>query len=405
MKLHITERALEDVPVPAKGRKLLVFDTEQGGFAVHVTPSGTKSYVIIYRDIDGRQRQERIATFGDIAAHSARELAKARLESIGKAKATEGHKTTVTASSAKSLGMTMDGYFYKHYLPAVQVANRAPETHLSLYRNHVGPYFGARRLVDITEACLLAFHSFLRTKPVAGGRWKTQQGKTLADGTVKRILILVRHLFNQAIEAKVPGLKENPTRMLKLTSKREVKGYFLNRTELTRLIQAAKDLGEVQMFDIIRVIAATGLRRANVLKMEWAWFDAERGMLSVPPIKDKGGKGFSIRLADSVVEYLVERKQQATGKYVFANPKTGNPYHSRFNAWNSIRKQAGLPTVRIHDLRHSFASLMLESGSDIVDVQAALGHTQLKTTAVYLHLRDGRKRERANAAVAAAGLF
>ena len=157
--------------------------------------------------------------------------------------------------------------------------------------------------------------------------------------------------------------------------------------------------------DIVRLIAATGLRRANVLKMEWAWFDAERGMLTVPPASDKGGKGFSIRLADSVVDYLVERKQHATGRYVFSNPRTGRPYHSRFSAWDSVRKRAGLPMVRIHDLRHSYASLMLESGSDIVDVQAALGHTQLKTTAVYLHLREGRKRERANAAVAAAGLF
>ena len=404
MKLHITERALEDIAAPQKGRKLLVFDTEQNGFAVRVTPNGIMSYVIVYRDADGSQRQEKLAGVGDIAAHAARELAKARLQTISQAKVADGHKPT-SAAEAKSVGMTLDDYFYKHYLPAVQVANRAPETHLSIYRNHVGPYFATRRLADISEADVLAFHSYLRTKPVAGGRWKKQADKTLAATTVKRILILVRHLFNEALRAKLPGLKDNPTRMLKLTSKREVKGYFLNREELGRLILAARELGETDMFDIVRLIAATGLRRANVLKMEWAWFDAERGMLTVPPASDKGGKGFSIRLADSVVDYLVERKQHATGRYVFSNPRTGRPYHSRFSAWDSVRKRAGLPMVRIHDLRHSYASLMLESGSDIVDVQAALGHTQLKTTAVYLHLREGRKRERANAAVAAAGLF
>ena len=108
MKLHITERALEDIAAPQKGRKLLVFDTEQNGFAVHVTANGTKSYVIVYRDADGSQRQEKLAGVGDIAAHAARELAKARLQTISEAKAADGHKPT-SAAEAKSVGMTLDG--------------------------------------------------------------------------------------------------------------------------------------------------------------------------------------------------------------------------------------------------------------------------------------------------------
>lgn len=71
----------------------------------------------------------------------------------------------------------------------------------------------------------------------------------------------------------------------------------------------------------------------------------------------------------------------------------------------TARERAGLPGLRMHDLRHTYASMMLDSGSDIVDVQQALGHTQLKTTAGYLHLTEGRKRRNANAAATATGLF
>lgn len=68
-------------------------------------------------------------------------------------------------------------------------------------------------------------------------------------------------------------------------------------------------------------------------------------------------------------------------------------------------ERAGLEGLRMHDLRHTYASLMLDSGANVVDVKQALGHTQLSTTEVYLHLRDARKRETANAAAMASGLF
>lgn len=142
-----------------------------------------------------------------------------------------------------------------------------------------------------------------------------------------------------------------------------------------------------------------------MLSMQWSWLDLERGTLTVPDWADKAKQGFSVFLAAEVVGLLKKRQPNAASCWVFPNPKTGKPYHSCRAAWEMVRKRAGLPTLRTHDLRHTFASMMLESGADIIDVQAALAHTQLKTTTVYLHLLDSRKQNKANAAVQATGIF
>ncbi|WP_159078782.1 tyrosine-type recombinase/integrase [Orrella marina] len=89
---------------------------------------------------------------------------------------------------------------------------------------------------------------------------------------------------------------------------------------------------------------------------------------------------------------------------MFPNPKTGKPYHSCQNAWDTFRRRAAMPDLKMHDLRHTFASMMLDSGADIAGVQHALAHTQLKTTVVYLHLTEARKRTYTNAAAQATGV-
>jgi integrase len=139
--------------------------------------------------------------------------------------------------------------------------------------------------------------------------------------------------------------------------------------------------------------------------MQWAWFDMARGTLTVPAEHDKAKQGFVLHLSEGVQAILRARRVAGRGQWVFPNPKTGQPYGSCRGAWVTARERANLPTLRMHDLRHTYASLMLDAGADIVDVQQALGHTQLKTTAVYLHLTEARKRVNANAAAQASGLF
>lgn len=398
MNLYITEKALKEFVMPAGRNKVVVFDQAQTGFAVNITHRGTMSYVMVYRDATGVQRQEKLARVGDVSANAARALAKARLTELELSRGD-------SARTCRKSFPTMDAFFFDTFFPVVKNTSRSYRSHASMYQNHIQPVFGKKRLDEVGGHDVVEFNTALREKLVAGGRWKTQPDARLSDGSVKRILVLLRHIFNAAIRDKSNTLKDNPTHSLQLKSVRKVTGKFLTSGQLRSLLRAAEELDNKSLPDIIRVMGATGLRRENVLAMEWIWFDEARGTLTVPVQADKAKKGFVLYLSVGVLDLLRNRRLAVEGPWVLPNPKTGKPYHSCRDAWVTARNKAGLPGLRMHDLRHTYASMMLDSGSDIVDVQHALGHTQLKTTAVYLHLTEARKRVHSNAAANATGLF
>lgn len=398
MKLHITERAVKEVVVPQGTKHVLIFDTEQIGFAVQKTGTGNMSYIVMYRNELKKQRQEKLGKVGEISANAARALARARLTSIEEQKKGLPRGRPMVAP-------TMDEFFFKSFLPKVKLQSRSYETHTSIYRNHIQSVFGDRRLNEVDGDEIVAYAGMLREKPVSGGRWARTCTKPLAEGTVKRILILVRHIFNEAMRDRSNHVTENPTHAIQLKTVRKIVGKFLTRGQLASLLNAAEQSQNTDLPEIIKVMGATGLRRENVLAMRWEWFDSGRATLSIPIEADKAKKGFVLHLSSGVLDILLQRQEDSDSEWVFPNPKTGLPYHSCRNAWVTARERAGLPGLRMHDLRHTYASMMLDSGSDIVDVQQALGHTQLKTTAGYLHLTEGRKRQNANAAASATGLF
>lgn len=395
MKVHITENALKDISLGERPN-LKVYDNEVSGFGVQLSKGGTSSYFISYRDQGGRQHQQKIGRVGELAAHQAREQARRLLDDV-RTRAAQ----TVRASARH--GKTCSQFFFERYLPAVQASGSKAETHASLWRNHLESEIGTLRLHQVTQAHIKALKERLLAKPVAGGRWKTKQGKTLSSKTVNRILILVRHMFNIALRDEIAGVHKNPTEGFNLsTNPNEVKGTLLSAEDLRRLLDAAAQK-DPDMVDILALAALTGLRRSNVLKMPWEWVNLQRGVLYIPSEATKGKQPIAKPMSDPVRQLLQRRWEVARAAiqenpqerwrldWVFPNPATGKPFHSRYSAWDTVRKNAGMPNIRLHDLRHTFATMMLDAGCDIVDVKEALGHTQLKTTMKYLHITEQRK--------------
>ena len=408
VKLHLTEKALNGIELGERPN-LKVYDSEVTGFGCQLTRKGAGSYFISYRNDQGRSKQERIGQLGKLAAHQARELAQQKLQEIG-ARA----KAMRTARPGHC--MTCSAFFNKTYLPEVKASGAQSQTHASIWRNHLEKEIGHLRLDEVTVECVRAIRVSLLNKVVAGGKWQTQSGKTLAQGTVTRILILVRHFFNMALREKVAGLHVNPTIGMNLNQdSQEVKGQFLTREELKRLMSVARDKDPV-MLDVLMVSSLTGLRRGNVLGMRWDWIDLERGTVRLPSLEMKSRKFTVKHLGDPVVTLLRRRWEAAVAEskaspdqkwlkeWVFPNPKTGKPYHSRRCLWETIRKDAGLDKVRMHDLRHTFASMMIESGRSLLDVKESLGHTQISTTMKYLHLAEQRRKETEDCTAAYIGL-
>jgi integrase len=161
------------------------------------------------------------------------------------------------------------------------------------------------------------------------------------------------------------------------------------------LIKAAEPLEARQnpvTLQIIMFLVLTGARRANVFQARWGEIDEERELWNIPGSKTKSGKPQSIHLSQEVM--ILIRQQQSRGKseYLFSNPKTGRPFTTVFKSWNRIRKAAGLAHVRMHDLRHTFASLLINGGASLFMVQSALGHASPKMTQRYAHLSDATQK-------------
>ena len=138
-----------------------------------------------------------------------------------------------------------------------------------------------------------------------------------------------------------------------------------------------------------------------MLDAKWVDFDFERRLWRIPTTKL--GKPRHVPLSDGALSILTNMPRVKECPWVFANPKTKKPFVSIFSAWDTARRKAGLADVRIHDLRHSFASLLINSGRSLYEVQKLLGHTQIKTTQRYAHLAPETLLEATNAATRAVG--
>ena len=152
---------------------------------------------------------------------------------------------------------------------------------------------------------------------------------------------------------------------------------------------------------IVPMLILTGARKREVLDAKWADFDLERRIWRIPTTK--AGKARHVPLSDGALHLLSTMPREAECPWAFANPDTGKPFISIYCSWHSARTQAGLADVRMHDLRHSFASLLINSGRTLYEVQHILGHTQVKTTQRYAHLSQDTLLAATNAATLAVG--
>jgi site-specific recombinase XerD len=110
-------------------------------------------------------------------------------------------------------------------------------------------------------------------------------------------------------------------------------------------------------------------------------------------------------MSDMLCELLIVLRNESVSEYLFINEVTGKPFTNFFRAWDSARQKANMPDLRVHDLRHSFASFLVNGGRSIYEVQTILGHSQIKTTQRYAHLSNGSLVSAANEAAKRIGTF
>ena len=131
-----------------------------------------------------------------------------------------------------------------------------------------------------------------------------------------------------------------------------------------------------------------------MLDAKWEDFDLDRGIWRIP--NTKSGRARVVPLSDTARNLIEKLSANQCCDYVFANPNTRKPYNSFYYSWHTARKDAGLADLRVHDLRHSFASFLVNAGRSLYEVQTLLGHSQITTTQRYAHLSTDSLRSASN---------
>jgi integrase len=313
-----------------------------------------------------RQRQLKIGGYNDISFDKARKTAK-RLRSevvLG--------GDPLGAKQEKKAVPTFAVLAAQH-LAHAKGYQRSWESTEGLLRCHLVPRWGPLRLDEI--------------KPQDIANWLAEKrAEGLAPASVEKIRVTFGRSFELARQWGVNVAAMNPVRSVpkpKFDNKRE---RFLTPEQASRLLEAAARSLNPQLFSILHLLLLTGARVSELLNAEWRHVDLDRRAWHIPVTKT--GKSRYVPLSQTAVSVIAALPTFAGCPYLIPNPETLKPFVLIKHGWQKVRRDAGLPDLRIHDLRHSAASFMINGGVDLYAVGKILGHADHKSTMRYSHLAN-----------------
>ena len=360
---------------PEERSHIEVFDPELKGFYCDLLRSGRKSYRLRYR-VNGTLR---VITLGDAKYVTAAQARTHALKVLSQVRL--GIDPSLKKGVPHVLGPTVEEFFNEKYLPYVKSYKRSWDTDECMIRLHLIPQLGRLHMMAMKERDVAAFIEHMK-------------GKGYAIGTCNRALVLLRYGFELAVRWGEFGSDCNPMRLYKnLVNDNKIEHFLSKQQTQTLLVEVRQSENEMLQW-IVLYLLYTGARKREVLDAKWADVDIEQRSWRIP--KTKSGKVRHVPLSNGAVKVLAEVKEKY-GKhaftFIFANEKTGLPFVSIFYSWDAARIRAGLDHVRIHDLRHSFASFLVNAGRSLYEVQEILGHADSRTTTRYAHLSRDRLQE------------
>ena len=197
--------------------------------------------------------------------------------------------------------------------------------------------------------------------------------------------MLLRYMFNLAKKWGISGVSNNPAAELK-TAPDVCRERFLTAEETHRLVKALDTDENQTAAQSIKLLLLTGARRNEITQAKWEFIDWQKRTLLVPC--SKSGRPRLIQLNSAALELLRSLPRESGNAFIFPSPVTGRPSASLHFPWTRIRRRAGLIEFRLHDLRHSFASFLVNKGVSIYVVQGLLGHANVRATQRYAHLAN-----------------
>jgi integrase len=372
MAEKLTDRTVKALACPVQGNRI-AYDAELKGFGIRATAAGAKAFVLNYHG-RGRERRLTIGSYPAWSVAAARKEAERLRQEIERGIDPLGAREVERA--AATVNDLCDRYLAEHAEPKKRTAGADRK----MIDRHIRPRLAARKVKEIEFADVDRLHREI--------------SKTAAYNA-NRVLALLSKMMSLAVRWEMRA--DNPCKGIERNPE-ERRYRYLSGDELRRLIEALADHSSQTAANAIRLLLLTGARRGEVLGATWDQFDLGAGVWTKPSSHTKQKREHRVPLSAPARQLLTEMKaaadraagQREQSRFVFAarpGARAGHVTQIK-NSWTSICKTARIEGVRLHDLRHTYASVLASSGQSLPIIGALLGHTEPTTTARYAHLFD-----------------
>jgi integrase len=388
---RLKDSYVKTAPLPPSGY-WIIYDTEVAGFGVRCTAGGARSFILNYYTRGSKERRYTIGSATDWQTTAARKVAKEIRRKIP-----DGYdpvREIELERGAKTVA-GMCARFIEDHLPELR-AKTAADYH-SMIDREILPVIGKLKLADVKPDDIDGLH---RTISRGHGEHKARPFRA------NRVAALLSKMFRLAVH-RWQWLKTNPVEGLQRNQEAKRERYLVNG-ELQRLTEALAVHEDRQAANIIRLLLLTGARRGEVFAMRWSDLNLTDGTWTKPASTTKQKRTHVTPLSAPARQLLSELNKSADENAEFVFPGRWGAGHRTGvrRAWRELCQVANIKGVRVHDLRHSFASQLVSSGFTLPVIGALLGHSQPATTARYAHLFDEVTRqatERVGAVIAGNG--
>jgi len=368
-----------ELACPADRKRVELCDANAPGLYAEVRSvnPANPTWYLRYRDAAGKTCHQRIGAVRDISLADARKKAKEL-----KAKIALGANPQEEARAAKAV-LTLKEFLEEKYAPYAKARKRSYIYDESMIRLRIVPTLGHFRLNELTRHRIQTFHTDLRTEG-------------LAPATCDHHLKLLRSALNLAVLWEM--LDKNPVAKVPLFREDNRLERYLTDEELNRLLGVLRTHKARMVCNAMLFLLATGARLNEALQTRWEHIDKANRTWRIPAKNSKSKRVRSVPLNDAALEVLANLGTEGKNEYLFINTKTKEPLTVVNTVWGRIRIAAGLPKLRIHDLRHQHASMLVNSGRSLYEVQQILGHSDPSVTQRYSHLSTRTLQDASNSA-------
>ncbi|MEQ8262579.1 tyrosine-type recombinase/integrase [Pseudohaliea sp.] len=375
-RTKLTQHFIDTLPPPPGERTAIEYnDTDLPGFHIRASASSSVgTFVMSYKDGGNRRRHVRIGRTNELTLKEARQRAMAI-----KADVLRGDDPAAALKEKQAIP-TLGAFLEQQYLPYSQRTKRSYISDESICRLRVIPEFGPVRMDKLTRKQLVAFHQRL-----------LDEG--LAPATCNHYVKLIRAAYNKAMEWEV--VTRNPAAGIKLFHEDNQVDHILTDEELGRLLRVLRTDPNRAVCSVCLFLLATGARKSEALYARWEHIDEAARRWTIPSTTAKSRKVRSVPLNDTALAVLQSLPGRERGGWLFLSSR-GDRMTCISKVWKRLRKAAGLPHLRLHDLRHCAASMLVNSGRSLYEVQAQLGHASPIITQRYAHLSTATMQEAAN---------